>query len=65
MRRRQDPATPGALDVLVLAIDQAFDRKSWHGTNLMGSIRGVDARQAHWRPARGRHNVRELVIHAA
>ena len=65
MGRLEDTGSPGALDVLILAIDQAFDRKSWHGTNLMGSIRGVHPRQALWRPARGRHNVWELVIHAA
>ena len=50
---------------LLKSIDEAFDRKSWHGTNLRGAIRGVDARQAAWRPGRGRHNVWELVLHAA
>jgi len=24
-------------------IDQAFDHKSWHGTNLKGSIKGITA----------------------
>lgn len=47
------------------SIDEAFDRRSWHGTNLRGAIRGLDARQAAWRPGRGRHNVFELVLHAA
>ncbi len=47
------------------AIDQAFDRKAWHGTNLRGSIRGVSAAQAAWRPAAGRHNIWELVLHTA
>jgi uncharacterized damage-inducible protein DinB len=46
-------------------IDEAFDRKAWHGPNLRGSIRGVDARTASWRPAPGRHNVWELTVHAA
>jgi len=46
-------------------IDEAFDKKSWHGPNLRASVRGVDARQAAWRPAPGRHNVWELTLHAA
>jgi uncharacterized damage-inducible protein DinB len=50
---------------LVRAIDQAFDRKSWHGTNLKGSIRGLSGREAAWRPGPGRHNIWELVLHCA
>ena len=50
---------------LVLQLDQAFDRKSWHGTNLRGSLRRVTPEQAAWRPARGRHNIWELAVHAA
>jgi hypothetical protein len=46
-------------------IDQAYNRKSWHGTNLRGSIRGVSAGQAAWRPAAKRHNIWEIVQHAA
>jgi uncharacterized damage-inducible protein DinB len=51
--------------VLLNQIDQAFDHHSWHGTNLKGSIKGVTPKQAAWRPAPGRHNVWELVVHAA
>ncbi len=47
------------------ALDEAFDRKSWHGTNLRGSVRGLTADQAAWRPAPGRHNIWENVVHAA
>jgi hypothetical protein len=50
---------------LLAIIDQAYNRKSWHGTNLRGSIRGVSAKQAAWRPASKRHNIWELVQHAA
>jgi hypothetical protein len=46
-------------------IDQAYNRQSWHGTNLRGSIRGITAREAAQRPGRGRHNIWELVVHAA
>lgn len=51
--------------VLLDVLDEAFDKKSWHGPNLRGSIRGVTAKQAAWRPAHGRHNIWELVLHAA
>jgi hypothetical protein len=50
---------------LLFLLDSAYDRVSWHGTNLRGSIRGVTAKQAAWRPAANRHNVWELVVHAA
>jgi hypothetical protein len=55
----------GALAVLLAAVDQAFQRKSWHGPNLRGALRGVTAEHAVWRPARGRHNIWELALHAA
>ena len=53
------------LDLLLSLIDQAYDRKSWHGTNLRGSIRGLSPSQAASRPAKKRHNIWELVVHAA
>lgn len=46
-------------------LDEAFDRKSWHGPNLRASIRGVTAQQAAWRPGQNRHNIWELTLHAA
>jgi len=46
-------------------IDQAYDRVSWHGTNLRGSVRRVSADQAAWRPEANRHNIWETVVHAA
>src|SRR3954454_16366011 len=53
------------IEILLTGIDQAFDHKSWHGTNLRGSIRGVDIETAKWRPSPQRHNIWELVVHAA
>jgi hypothetical protein len=52
-------------NVLLELLDDAFDKKSWHGPNLRGSIRGVTAKQAAWRPAPERHNIWELTLHAA
>jgi hypothetical protein len=53
------------IEIVLALIDQAFDRRSWHGTNLRGSIRGMTAGEAAWRPAPGRRNSWELVLHAA
>ena len=50
---------------LLAILDQAFNRPSWHGTNLRGSVRRVSARQAAWRPGAKRHNIWEIVVHAA
>ncbi len=51
--------------LLLALLDQAYDRPSWHGTNLRGSVRRVPLPQASWRPAPARHNIWELVVHAA
>ncbi len=53
------------LNLLLDLLDEAFDKKSWHGPNLRGAIRGVTARQAAWRPGPNRHNIWELTLHAA
>ena len=54
-----------AITSLLAQLDEAFDRRSWHGTNLRGSLRGMGAAKAAWRPAPGRHNAWEIAIHAA
>ena len=46
-------------------LDEGFDRAAWHGPNLAHALRGVTAKQAAWRPAHGRHNIWELVVHLA
>jgi uncharacterized damage-inducible protein DinB len=53
------------VEQLLEIIARAYDHRSWHGTNLRGSIRGLDPSIAATRPARGRHNIWELVVHAA
>ena len=53
------------IQLLLSIIDQAYDRRSWHGTNLRGSIRGLTAERAARRPRPDRHNIWELVVHAA
>jgi len=53
------------IGLLLGIIDRAYNRRSWHGTNLRGSIRGLTAAEAAWRPAKGRHNISEIVVHSA
>ena len=52
-------------DLLLRILDDAYERKAWHGTNLRGSLRGLTAQQALWRPGPGRHNIWELAVHCA
>jgi len=58
---------PRSAEVGLLAalLEEAYEKKAWQGPNLRGSLRGVTAGRAAWRPAPGRHNVWELVVHAA
>jgi hypothetical protein len=51
--------------MLLDGLDEAFDRRSWHGTNLRGSLRGLPAVAAAWRPGPKRHNIWEIAVHAA
>ena len=53
------------IELLLEILDQAFDRKGWHGTTLRGALRGLTANEALWRPGAGRHNIWELTVHAA
>jgi len=53
------------LKQLLMVMDQAYNRPSWHGVNLRGSVRRVTPEQAAWRPAPKRHNIWETVVHAA
>ncbi len=50
---------------LLRMLDESFGRTAWHGTNLRGSVRGLTPEEASWRPAPGRHNIWEIVVHAA
>lgn len=51
--------------LLLGLLDEAYEKQAWHGPNLKGSLRGVRPAQAALRPARGRHSIRELALHAA
>ncbi len=55
----------GPLSDLLTLVDRGFSARSWHGPNLKGSLRGISAVQAAWRPHAGRHNIWEVAVHAA
>jgi uncharacterized damage-inducible protein DinB len=52
-------------EALLRQLRQAFNEHSWHGTNLYGSLRGLKPDMAAWRPYPDRHNIWELIVHAA
>jgi len=57
-------ARSAEIGLLVALLEESYEKKAWQGPNLRGSLRGVAAAQAAWRPAPGRHSVWELVVHA-
>lgn len=57
------PATE--TEVLLHALDHAYDTTSWHGPNLRSAVRGLSHVEAARRPAKGRHSVWELAVHCA
>ena len=58
------PQSDAVRDLLLNALDYAFDKRSWHGPNLTGAIRGVDSKTAAKRLP-GRKCIWEQVLHAA
>ncbi|MFH2037141.1 MAG: DinB family protein [Candidatus Zixiibacteriota bacterium] len=54
-----------AICLLIDFLEQAYNKKAWHGTTLRGSIRNVEMNEALWRPSAKYHNIRESIVHAA
>jgi hypothetical protein len=52
-------------DLLLRMLDEAYQKKAWHGTNLRGSLRGLTPEVARWEPAPRRHSIWELALHCA
>jgi hypothetical protein len=50
---------------ILTLLDEAYEKRTWHGPNLKQAIRGVTAKQAAWRPGPRRHNIWEETLHAA
>lgn len=57
--------TDRTMNHLLHAIDTAYSRRSWHGPNLRGSLRGIDPETAVFRAAPERKNIWEIMLHAA
>ena len=55
---------PDAKSVLLSVLDCAFDRRSWHGANLISSLRGVNAKTALRKIGR-RKTIWQQLLHAA
>ncbi len=53
------------IEDLLRLLDESFGKRAWHGTNLRGALRGVDPKEASWRPKPGRHNIWEIAMHTA
>jgi len=53
------------VDDVLIALRGAFEAKGWHGPTVLGSVRGVTAREALRRPTRAHHSIHELVDHIA
>ena len=55
----------GRIALLLNIVDQAYGKRAFHGTTMRGALRGLDPDAALWRPAHDRHNIWELILHAA
>jgi hypothetical protein len=51
--------------LLLALLDEAYERKTWHGPNLKQALKGVTAEEAAWRLWPGGHNIWEETLHAA
>lgn len=59
------PASPATHALLLRILNESYRATAWHGPTLKGSVRGLTAADASWRPAPGRHCIAEIVLHAA
>ena len=62
---RAEVAALNSKQLVLALLDEAYEKKTWHGPSLKQSLKGVTARQAAWRPDTGRHNIWEVTLHAA
>jgi hypothetical protein len=53
------------IELLLQVLDQAYDKKAWHGTNLRGSLRGLTLNEVLWRPGKDRNCIWDVAVHCA
>ena len=60
-------ALPGTVDarLLVRTLEEGYGSGAWHGPDLKAALDGVTDAGAFVRPASGRHNIAEIVVHHA
>ncbi len=46
-------------------LNEGYGSGAWHGPDLKAALADVSAAEAFWRPAAGRHNIAEIVLHHA
>ncbi|MBI4428129.1 MAG: DinB family protein [Ignavibacteriales bacterium] len=56
---------PNELSLLTQIVEEGYSRKTWHGPNLRGAVRGLTVQEASWRLSAKRHNIWEIVVHCA
>lgn len=62
---RRVSAPDPRLTLLVDNLDRAYRGRSWHGTALRGTLRGLTPAAAVWRPAPKRNSAWQYLLHAA
>jgi uncharacterized damage-inducible protein DinB len=63
--KHPEDAAMKSAELILALLDEAYQKKTWHGPNLKQSIRGITAKEAAWRPGPRRHNIWEEVLHTA
>ncbi len=58
-------AAPTSIPLLLDNLDRAYRGRSWHGTALRGTLRGLTVDAALWRPGPDRNSIWDLLLHAA
>ncbi len=61
MARRINPE----IQLLLAALDDAYNKPAWHGPNLRAVVRGVPLKRALWRPGPTRRCIAEIAVHCA
>lgn len=61
------PATKPTIEIQILldALDDAYDKPGWHGPSLRSTIRRIKAGEAVVHPAGATHSIAELALHCA
>lgn len=57
------PAHAPSRAALLALLDEAFDKRAWHGPNLRAAVRRLSVEEAAWRA--GAHCIAEIAVHCA